>query len=231
MPFTPDWHPADEEPDEDDPFDWDEHRWEKALQDSDERREMFGRLLDKYGTDADSLRKILEEMGWTPFADAFEEDSEPEEEHSEVDQIVKISQELSRDDAAYEGIISQLGQQVYDLTTHVLKLEAGSFAMSADHPVVVLINCVLDCCGNLAGAGYMRTWSEEEDQNLTPKGLKLALLKRSRLQLAQAATLLKSPKRLQSLTLSKVKYVETRIRELLTLLEDEIVLVRSLPSD
>lgn len=231
MPFTPDWHPADEEPDEDDPFDWDEHRWEEALQDTDEHREMFGRLLDKYGTDADGLKKILEEMGWTHFADAFEEDLEPEEERSEVDQIVKISQEMSQDDAAYDGIISQLGQQTYELTTHVLKLEAGNLARSADHPLVILINCVLDCCGNLAGAGYMRTWSEEEDQNLTPKGLKLALLKRSRQQLGQAVTLLGTPDCLQSLTPSEIKYVELRVCKLIALLEDEITLLRSLPSD
>ncbi len=48
---------------------WDEHRWERLLQESDRRSEKYGRLLEQYADHPDADAIIAREMGWENLDD------------------------------------------------------------------------------------------------------------------------------------------------------------------
>ncbi|MBS0660005.1 MAG: hypothetical protein JSR82_17330 [Verrucomicrobia bacterium] len=63
----------EEEAEDDRP--WDEHRWERFLQESDRRTEKFGQLLEKYQDHPERDALIAREMGWeTPGESEDDED-------------------------------------------------------------------------------------------------------------------------------------------------------------
>lgn len=62
-------------PDDHDEAPWDEFQWERFLQEQDRKTDTFATLYERYFNHPDRDRIIAEEMGWSIFADA-EEDQE-----------------------------------------------------------------------------------------------------------------------------------------------------------
>lgn len=72
---------------------WDEHDWERFLQQQDRKTEQYMELLEEYIDDPDRDRIIAREMGWTHLAGEHGESWEEELE-------AKVESELARSEAA-----------------------------------------------------------------------------------------------------------------------------------
>ena len=82
--------PYDFEDADDEPEIWDEHRWERFMQESDMRSEKYRRLLEKYLDHPDRDKIIAKEMGWDWMLDEMEAEERGEsldDEDFEMDDI------------------------------------------------------------------------------------------------------------------------------------------------
>ena len=226
-----DWREPNDD-DDDDPFLWDEDRWEEALRESDERSEKFGQLIEKYGTDEESMEKIFDEMGWTDLYDTIYDMTFPSDEESDeyldADDVIQESKLITELESEEDDIAHPIGQYAYELASYVLKIEGRDDISFSEHPLIIMINGFLECCGNLAAAGYMHSWAEdEEDDDLQPQGLTLALLKRASKNLLRSIAMLNRLEHQKILTPLLINHLRTNGRKLMIDLNKEIKLIRN----
>lgn len=75
---------------------WDEHRWERFLQESDRRTEKFGQLLERYQDHPDRDAIIAREMGW----DSEDSDDDEELEDWQKEQLADSAGSAPRSEAS-----------------------------------------------------------------------------------------------------------------------------------
>lgn len=114
---------------DDDARPWDEHRWERFLQDSDRRTEKFGQLLEKYQDHPDRDAIIAREMGWDAGSGEDDEDLD-EWQRRELEAAARGEDEdddldADAEEAEYERLQHPLFQQAQAYVHRLLRLLHG----------------------------------------------------------------------------------------------------------